>query len=165
MSETTKPAKSSKTKENLMNTEERLKILEMIASKQVTPEEGARLLEAVGSAAVGPAAPATAPPPAPAKQMVQAPAAEPTRTVSVLPNGGTAKRLRIRVVEGSGTKVNVNLPLSLMEIGLKFGGRFVDELKDFDNEIQMLMEAVRNDVTGKIVEVDDEDSHVEIFIE
>lgn len=29
----------------------------------------------------------------------------------------------------------------------------------------MLMEAVRHDVTGKIVEVDDEDSHVEIYIE
>jgi len=140
-----------------MNTEERLKILEMIANQQVTPAEGARLLEAVGEGVPTPVAPV--------EKAEKAPAPTPTKTVSVLPNGNGAKRLRIHVVEGSGTKVNVNLPLSLMEVGLKFGGRFVDELKDIDAEIQMLMEAVRNDVTGKIVEVDDEDSHVEIFIE
>jgi hypothetical protein len=136
-----------------MNTEERLKILEMIASKQVTPDEGARLLEAVGTDT--PAAP-----PAPVKKVE-----EKAPVVSRSTNGEGAKRLRIHVVEGKGTKVNVNLPLSLMEVGLRFGGRFVDELKDFDNEIQLLMEAVRNDVVGKIVEVDDEDSHVEIYIE
>lgn len=136
-----------------MNTEERLKILEMIANQQVTPEEGARLLEAVGNPVQ-----ASAPAPAPV-------AAKPLAPAAPVSNGGGAKRLRIHVVEGKGTKVNVNLPLSLMEVGLRFGGRFVDELKDFESEIQMLMEAVRHDVTGKIVEVDDEDSHVEIFIE
>lgn len=141
-----------------MNTEERLKILEMIANQQVTPEEGARLLEAVGTPASAPTPP---PPPVAAKPVVSAPVS----TSAPVANGGGAKRLRIHVVEGKGTKVNVNLPLSLMEVGLRFGGRFVDELKDFDAEIQMLMEAVRHDVTGKIVEVDDEDSHVEIFIE
>lgn len=139
-----------------MNTEERLKILEMIANQQVTPEEGARLLEAVA-----PPASASAPSavPTPARVAESAPAAVSAPVVSPS-NGGGAKRLRIHVVEGKGTKVNVNLPLSLMEVGLRFGGRFVDELKDFEGEIQMLMEAVRHDVTGKIVEVDDEDSHV-----
>jgi len=144
-----------------MNTEERLKILEMIANKQVTPEEGARLLEAVAAGVPGgPSAPPT-----------PAAALSPTRTVEKAsvavssPSNGKSRQLRIRVVESSGTKVNVNLPLSLMEAGLRFGGRFVDELKDFDSEIQLLMEAVRNDVVGKIVEVDDEDSHVEIYIE
>jgi hypothetical protein len=52
-----------------------------------------------------------------------------------------------------------------MEIGLKIGGRFVDELRDIDKEMEMLMEAISNDVQGKIVEVDDEDSHVEVYIE
>jgi hypothetical protein len=149
-----------------MNTEERLKILEMIANKQVTPEEGARLLEAV--AAGVPAATST---PASVSSSTLAAAPSPTRTVEKTsvavssPSNGKSRQLRIRVVESSGTKVNVNLPLSLMEVGLRFGGRFVDELKDFESEIQLLMEAVRNDVVGKIVEVDDEDSHVEIYIE
>jgi hypothetical protein len=31
--------------------------------------------------------------------------------------------------------------------------------------MEMLMEAISNDVHGKIVEVDDEDSHVEVYIE
>jgi hypothetical protein len=75
------------------------------------------------------------------------------------------RRLRIKVVETDGAKVNVNLPLSLMEVGLKIGGRFVDELNGLDKEMQMLFEAIQNDVQGKIVEVDDNDSHVEIYIE
>lgn len=145
-----------------MNTEERLKILEMIASQQVTAEEGARLLEAVATPASA-SVPTATPTPARAAEKAPAPVADSAPVVSTS-NGG-AKRLRIHVVEGKGTKVNVNLPLSLMEVGLRFGGRFVDELKDFDSEIQLLMEAIRHDVTGKIVEVDDEDSHVEIYIE
>ena len=148
-----------------MNTEERLKILEMIANKQVTPEEGARLLEAVSTESpAGTVSPTPATPPPPAGKVPAPPVVASSPIVSKS-NGEGAKRLRIRVEEGSGTKVNVNLPLSLMEVGLRFGGRFVDELKDFDNEIQLLMEAIRHDVTGKIVEVDDEDSHVEIYIE
>ena len=75
------------------------------------------------------------------------------------------RRPRVKVEVVNGTKVNVNLPLSLMEIGLKIGGRFVDELQDIDDEMQMLIEAISNDVQGKIVEVDDEDSHVEVYIE
>ncbi len=142
----------------MSNHEERMKILEMIANGTVTAEEGARLLEAVQA---GPAAESTA----------EATPAEAPGPVEVLPGvpdrpaNGNGRRLRIKVIEQSGTRVNINLPLSLMEVGLKIGGRFVDELQDMDNEMQMLLDAMRHDVTGKIVEVDDEDSHVEIFIE
>lgn len=146
-----------------MTTEERLKILDMIANKQITPEEGARLLQASGSSAPAEdSLPRGDEPPAPGREAGPSRMPAPTASPS---NGGGTKRLRIHVIEAKGTKVNVSLPLSLMEVGLKFGSRFVDELKDLDAEIQLLMEAVRNDVTGKIVEVDDEDSHVEIYIE
>jgi hypothetical protein len=134
----------------MSNHEERMKILEMISNGTVTAEEGARLLEASGSASEAPA-----------------PKAE-TKKVKVVQsngNGDSKRRLRVKVQEENGTRVNVNLPLSLMEIGLKIGGRFVDELQDMDDEMQMLIEAMKNDVTGKIVEVEDEDSHVEVFIE
>ena len=129
-----------------MSTEERMKILEMIAAGQISAEEAARLLDAAGTLK------------AVEKAMAERPAGLDKTKFS-------GRRLRVKVVENNGTKVNVNLPLSLMEIGLKIGGRFVDELRDIDREMEMLMDAISNDVQGKIVEIDDEDSHVEVYIE
>lgn len=146
-----------------MSTQEHMKILEMIANGQITAEEGSRLLDASGAAAGAESRPTgTA---SPGKE----PAPKPTLATrsprwATGPNGST-RRLRVNVVENGGTKVNVNLPLSLMEVGLRIGGRFVDELKDVEDEMQMLLEAIANDVTGKIVEVDDEGTHVEVYIE
>ncbi len=132
-----------------MSTEERMRILEMIAEGQISAAEGSRLLDAADPQAATKVqkAPETAVP-----------------TISRRSNG-TVRRLRVKVIEDNGTRVNVNLPLSLMQVGLKIGGRFVSELNDLDDEMAMLMEAIENDVVGKIVEVDDEDSHVEIYIE
>ncbi len=132
-----------------MSTEERMRILEMIAEGQISAAEGSRLLDAADPQAATKVqkAPETAMP-----------------TISRRSNG-TVRRLRVKVIEDNGTRVNVNLPLSLMQVGLKIGGRFVSELNDLDDEMAMLMEAIENDVVGKIVEVDDEDSHVEIYIE
>ena len=134
----------------MSNHEERMKILEMIANGTVTAEEGARLLEAGGAAPTSEAKTET----------------KKVKVIKSNSNGdGAGRRLRVKVQEENGTRGNVNLPLSLMEIGLKIGGRFVDELQDMDDEMQMLIEAMKNDVTGKIVEVEDEYSHVEVFIE
>jgi len=138
-----------------MSTQERMKILEMIAAGQITAEEAARLLDAAGTGAAAGAAER--------EQPVERSLAE--RSAGLDKTKFAGRRLRVKVVENNGTRVNVNLPLSLMEIGLKIGGRFVDELRDIDREMEMLMEAISNDVQGKIVEVDDEDSHVEVYIE
>jgi hypothetical protein len=138
-----------------MSTQERMKILEMIASGQITAEEASRLLDAASAGAS-------------AEVVQEAPVSseslsEKLETVDKSKLKG--RRLRVKVVETNGARVNVNLPLSLMEVGLKIGGRFVDELQDMEAEMQMLIEAIQNDVHGKIVEVDDEDSHVEVYIE
>jgi DUF4097 and DUF4098 domain-containing protein YvlB len=142
---------SNMNKEHTMSTQERMKILEMIAAGQITAEEAARLLDAAGTGA------------AEREQPVERSLAE--RSAGLDKTKFAGRRLRVKVVENNGTKVNVNLPLSLMEIGLKIGGRFVDELRDIDREMEMLMEAISHDVQGKIIEVDDEDSHVEVYIE
>ncbi len=143
-----------------MNTQdERFRILEMIGQGQITAEQGAQLLEALGSGSPTPAAPT--PPPAPS------PAPAPEEVKAAL-NTASQKGRRLRVVVSSKNgkeRVNVNLPIRLMEVGLKIGSRFVDELKDLDDEMAMLMDAIQNDVMGKIVEVDDEEEHVEIYIE
>ncbi|MFN3983393.1 MAG: hypothetical protein ACK4SA_23710, partial [Caldilinea sp.] len=58
-------------------------------------------------------------------------------------------------------KVTVNIPLGLVEFGL----RFVPENNKFDPE--MLRQAIRDGLTGRIVEVldDEKGERVEIFIE
>ena len=121
--------------------DERMRILKMISAKQITAEEGAGLLEALRGA----------------------PAAK-------VPSGnepGKARWLRVRVADrpSGRTKVNVSLPIGLVDVGLKLGARFAPEMVGMDiNAIQV---ALKNGVQGRIVAMDDEqdDERVEIFVE
>jgi hypothetical protein len=75
--------------------------------------------------------------------------------------------LRIRVTDqASGKqKVNVNVPMSLVNVGMKIGAKFFPQDEDFDlNEIY---EAIKSGAEGKIVEVDDDGDgeRVEVFVE
>ena len=123
-----------------MALDERMKILKMIEEGKITAEEGTRLLEALG------------------KQRRKRPESETDEP----------RWLRVRVTDiGTGKEsVRVNLPLSLVNVGLRMGARFVP---DIDQELAMeeLTEALEHGLTGKIVDiVDDEDGQrVELFIE
>ena len=142
-----------------MSLEERMKILEMVASGQITADEGARLLDASGVKE----APQAAPEKVVEKKIEIFPGAEED---DVITTGKKPTRLRVKVESNNGkSRVNVNLPLTMMKFGLRMGGRFVDELKDVEDEIDLLMEAINNEVSGKIIEVDDENEHVEVFLE
>ena len=80
---------------------------------------------------------------------------------------GAAKWLRIRVTEtrSGRSKASVQIPLALVDAGLKIGAHFAPEVEGVD--MSNVMEAMRSGVTGKIIDVtDDEDGeHVEIYIE
>jgi hypothetical protein len=123
-----------------MATEERMKILKMIEEGKITADEGTRLLAALG------------------KQKRKRP---------VSPEGEPSW-LRVRVTDVNTGKeaVRVNLPFSLVNVGLKMGARFVP---DIEQELAMeeLAEALKGGLTGKIVDVVDEEDgkRVEIFIE
>jgi hypothetical protein len=75
--------------------------------------------------------------------------------------------LRIRVTDmNSGrSKASVQIPLALVDAGLKIGAHFAPEVEGVD--MSNVMDAMRSGVTGKIIDVvDDEDGeHVEIYIE
>ena len=120
--------------------EERIQILKMIEEGKISPEEGAKLLSALGKKA------ASAPAP---------------------PGMPDARWFRVRVSDPDTgrSKVNVNIPMGLVSVGVKMGARFIPESADID--IQELFEQIRSGAHGKILEVIDEDSgeHVEIFIE
>jgi len=127
----------------MATTEERMQILKMVAEKKITAEEGAKLLSAL----------------------------EPDRkkeSAVVMVGGPSSPRwLRIRVtdLETGKSKVNVNLPISLVNVGMKMGARFAPEIEGFDlNEI---FEQIREGAQGKMIDVEDAEDgeRVEIYVE
>nr|NIO40061.1 hypothetical protein [Burkholderiales bacterium] len=63
------------------------------------------------------------------------------------------------------SKVNVNIPMGLVNVGMRMGARFIPE--DADIDLEEIFEQIRSGAQGKIVEVIDDESgeYVEIFIE
>ena len=123
--------------------EERMKILKMIEDGKVSAEEGAKLLAALAEGRRGPAGPG----------MPRVP--------------GAPRTLRVRVTDvfTGRSKASVQIPLALVDAGMKIGAHFAPEVEGVD--MTNVMDALRSGVTGKIIDViDDEDGeHVEIFIE
>jgi hypothetical protein len=123
--------------------EERLKILKMIEDGKISAEEGAKLLAALSEGRRGMGMPV---PPRP-------------------PGGPRWLRIRVTDVHSGRSKASVQIPLDLVDAGMKIGAHFAPEVEgvDMDN----VMQAIRSGMTGKIIDVmDDEDGeHVEIYVE
>ena len=121
--------------------EERMQILKMIQNGQVSAEEGAKLLAALEGGQ---------------KSEMAANAAA---------TQGKFLRVRVTDMTTGRTKVNVNVPLALVNIGLKMGARFMPNLDSVDTG--EIMQAIRSGMQGKIVDVEDaEDGEkVEVYIE
>jgi hypothetical protein len=126
----------------MASTEERMTILRMVEQGKITPEEGARLMSALGDES-------RTPPPRPYSP-------EPPLTAT-----GRNFRVRVSNLATGKQKVNINIPVGLVDFGL----RFVPANAKFD--VQAVRDALVNGVTGRIVEVMDEEKgdRVEIYIE
>jgi hypothetical protein len=121
---------------------EKLQILKMVQEGTITAEEASKLLSAVD---------------------------EPVGSVA---SGSEAKWFRVKVVDlNSGkAKVNVNLPIALLEVGLSIGMKFVPEESlggASGIDFKQLVDAIRKGAMGKLVEVEDEDEgiRVEVVVE
>jgi hypothetical protein len=125
--------------------EERMQILKMIEAKQITAEDGAKLLGALGD-----------------KDRSQPPAPpQPSPSTS-----GRWFRVRVTDMKTGRRKVNVNIPLGLVDVGLKMGAKFAPAgLEGLD--MNQILTAIKTGGEGKVVDVEDEDGgeHVEVFIE
>lgn len=119
--------------------EERMRILQMIQEGKITAEEGATLLQALSSG-----------------------------KPKVPPSPGRDPRLlRVRITDlNSGkTKVNVNIPMGLVNVGIKLGARFAPSKSEINyNEI---LDAIKGGASGKVADIEDSESgeHVEIWVE
>jgi hypothetical protein len=123
--------------------EERMRILKMIDEGKISAEEGARLLSALSEGRRG------SNPPTPPRMQ------------------GAARWLRVRVtdVATGRSKATVQIPIALLDAGMKIGAHFAPEVEGVD--MSTIMEALRSGMTGRIVDVIDEQDgeHVEIFVE
>lgn len=122
--------------------DERMRILKMIQEGKITAEEGAKLLAALREGRKD--------------ARVTAPAA-PARL-----NKGWL-RVRVTDMATGKTKVNVNLPLGLVDAGMNIATQFAPEIN-----FNQIAEAVRaGQIEGKIVDVMDEEDgeHIEVFVD
>ena len=122
----------------MATSEERLKILQMIQDEKISPADGAKLLEALTKGAGGASGSAG------------------TSTE------GRYMRVRVTNLITGKNKVSVNLPLSLVDAGLSIASNFVPEVPGAE-----VTKAIKEGLTGKIVEVTDEEDQelVEIYID
>lgn len=129
--------------------DERMKILKMIQEGKISAEEGAQLIQALET--TGPGAP---------------PSARPEPPVPPAPRGGGRWfRVRVTDTDSGKTRVNVRLPLGLINAGMKMGARFSPEVEGLD--LSQLTQYLNSGEVGQIVDVYDEEDgeHVEVFIE
>lgn len=128
--------------------EERLKILDLVQQGKISPAEGIRLLEALEKSR----------PPA-----VRAQAAPPQPVVTP----GGPRWLRVRVTDTSSGKilVNIRLPATVLNAGVKMGARFTPELDK--NQMSEILDAIRSGEVGQILDVyrDEDSEHIEVLLE
>ena len=123
----------------MATSDERLKILKMVEEGKISPEEAARLLSVLSKAE--------------------------RRRAAASPGEGRWLRVRVTDVDSGKTAVNVNLPISLVNVGLRMGARFVPEMEGVN--MAELDDAIRRGLTGKIIDIVDEQEgqRVEVYVE
>ena len=126
----------------MASSEERMKILKMIEEGKLSAEEGTKLLTALTERR-GPT-----PPRAPG-----------------MPGAPRWLRIRVTDIRSGRSKASVQIPLALVDAGMKIGAHFAPEVEGVD--MSNVMNAVRSGMTGRIIDVTDEadGEHVEIFVE
>ena len=82
--------------------------------------------------------------------------------------GASGRWFRVQVTDlrSGRRKVNVNIPLGLVDFGLKMGAKFAPA--DFEGlDVDQIIAAIKAGGIGKIVDVEDEEDgkHVEVFVE
>lgn len=131
----------------MASTEERMRILMMIQEGKISAAEGARLIEALDDLS------------------------EPTPPMASASRGTTSGKkphyLRVLITDTDSGKarVNVRLPVSLINSGMRMGARFAPEIEGLDME--ELNAWMNSGEVGQIVDIFDEEDgeHVEVFLE
>jgi hypothetical protein len=126
----------------MASAEERMQILRMIEEGKISASEGAELIRALDKSGRG-------------------------QQSEPLKGSSTPRWFRVRVTDTKSgrNKVNVNIPMGLVNVGIRMGAKFAPEIEGAQYE--EILEAVRSGQQGKIIDIVDEEDgeHVEIFVE
>ncbi|MCO5205162.1 MAG: hypothetical protein M9928_09030 [Anaerolineae bacterium] len=165
--------------------EERMKILQLLADGKVTAEQASELLAATkDTGAAAKSAESDAPDIDALKEAESADVTddntihitesdlEGDKTTNVTfkksersVNNGKARWLRIRVADANNERqrVRIDIPLGLVRFGLKLGQKFSPDIDGLEwSEIE---QAVTSAEGGLLINVEDEDEHVQIYVE
>lgn len=128
--------------------EERMRVLKLIEDGKISADEGARLLAALEKSD---------------RQVRRR--AKRQRGQSDDRSAGDGRWIRLRVSDSKSgkTRVNMTIPLGLVNMGLAVGARFVPDVANLD--VEAIRNALRSGLHGKILEVHNDDELVEIYVE
>lgn len=122
--------------------DEKMKILEMVKNNTISTEEAMELLKAVE---------------------------EPNEVIKAnKPSSLKGRFLRILIEDGDDT-VKVNLPITMVEAGMKIAGKF--DLGKYNSnlegiDLESIMDMIHAGSEGKLVEIDTGDNeHISIYID
>lgn len=120
-------------------TDERLQILRMVEQGKISADEAAKLLEALGAD--------KAPPSAPGRRR--------------------NRFIRVKVMDGAKTRVNVNVPLELARIALRFIPKETIQVKGVGDGLDLdeILRQLEEGFEGKLVDVEDGGTRVEVVVE
>ncbi len=124
--------------------QEKLKILEMIQQKTITPQEGAELLKALD---------------------------KDTQTKMPSAKKDAFKMFKIRINSNDGDKVNISIPLEFAKIALRSRKGIPNLDKKINNmnvdiDFEEILEMIDKGTDGKIVDIESGDGDkVEIYVE
>ena len=122
----------------MATSEERMQILKMVADEKITAAEGAKLLKALEEGS----------------RHKPAPSPEPRWF-----------KVRITDLTTGKDKVNISIPMGLVNAGIKMGARFAPEVEGVNYE--EVVAAIKGGVHGRIVDMTDEaeGERVVIYVE
>ncbi len=118
--------------------EERMRILQMLAEGKITAEEAEALLSA----------------------MVD-------EKVVHQPKKSSAQFLRVKVWEDGKDKVNVNIPLSLAKLAMKLiPSEAKSRINEHNIDLDMIISEIKQGAPGgKIVDIEDGETRVEVYVD
>lgn len=124
----------------MVSSEERIKVLKMVAEGKINPEEAAELLRALE---------------------------ESSGEALALKDTAGRRWFHLRVTDSDSGKarVNMRMPLGLVTAGLRLGMKFGTEIDGLSAE--EILKAIQSGQYGKVLEIDStkDREHVEIFVE
>lgn len=134
----------------------RKEVLELLAKGKITAEEAADMLSA-------PEVVATA---------VAIPFEEETGSLAAATLKAAEKKtrwlhVRVNDLESGRKKVSVNIPLSVVKLGLKIGRRFSSEFDQLELNWDEINEMLQDIQEGTLVDVEDADQgqHVQVYVD